>query len=116
MSQQWKADGNINLEEKLKDERKTESSKIREDIMGTEGLKGNKNYSSAVIILVNSYTFQQGKGRRNITMIGSAECGQARAHFTGCHTITKSILKSLLAFQITGKNSRAPAAGALLYV
>lgn len=42
MSQHWKADGNINLEEKLKDERKTESSKIREDIMGTEGLKGEQ--------------------------------------------------------------------------
>lgn len=40
---------------------------------------------------------------RNITMIGSAECGQTCAHFTGCYTITKSILKSLPAFKIIGK-------------
>lgn len=36
-------------------------------------------------------------------MIGSAECGQTCAHFTGCYTSTKSILKSLLAFKIIRK-------------
>lgn len=46
-------------------------------------------------------------------MIGSAECGQTCAHFTGCYTITKSILKYL---QDNWENNRAPAAKALLYV
>lgn len=36
-------------------------------------------------------------------MIGSAECGQTCAHFTGCYTIIKSILKSLLVFKIIRK-------------
>lgn len=43
MSQQQKTDGNINLEERAKGlEENRISFKIRENIMGTEGLKGEQ--------------------------------------------------------------------------
>lgn len=48
MSQQEKADGNINFEERAKgQEENRASSKIRENIMGTEGLIGEQTDCSS---------------------------------------------------------------------